>query len=197
MKKLISLFCVCSFLFFSCVSSSVVMKEMYGEYYSIAEQYYTNKNYPKALEYYNKASTSSELANTCTYKMARIYAQTGDFDSSYRLFSSLLDIDPDNASIMSSLAYVYAKKGLYEDAIVLYEKILSKYTYDTTSQKNLIMIYDKMGNKEKARQHAEEYSRKFPYDTQVFSLITEEEKDINAEETEEDPVIIEPSSINP
>ena len=103
MKKIPLLFALC-FLFFSCITSSVVMKEMYSEYYAIAEQYYTNKNYAKALEYYNKAKGSSELVSSCNYKMARIYTQTGEYSIAQEMVASLLQHDPDNDSLMSFLA---------------------------------------------------------------------------------------------
>lgn len=174
MKKIIPVLFALCFFFYSCITSSVVMKEMYSEYYAIAEQYYTNKNYIKALEYYSKAKGSSELVNSCNYKMARIYTQTGDYSTAYERFTYLLLQDPDNSSLMSSLAYVCGKKGDYEEAVKLYENILQTYTYDTVSMKNLIMIYNHMGKKDKALSLASEYAEKFPLDSQVFSLITEE-----------------------
>ena len=90
------------------------------------------------------------MVNSCNYKMARIYTQTGDYSTAYEMFTSLLLQDPYNSSLMSSLAYVCGKKGDYEEAVKLYENILQKYTYDTVSMKNLIMIYNHMGKKDKA-----------------------------------------------
>ena len=101
----------------------------------------------------------------------------GEYSIAQEMFASLLQQDPDNASLMSSLAYVYGKKGDYDEAVKLYENILKKYTYDTVSTKNLIMIYNHMGKKDKALIIAKEYVEKFPHDSQVFSLITEDKID--------------------
>lgn len=152
------------------------MKEMYTEYYAIAEQYNANKNYGKALEYYNKAKGRAEFTNISTYKMAVIYAQTGDYESSAGLFQDLLEKDPHNSSLLASLAYVYAKKGSYDESIALYEQILLLYPYDVSSIKNLIILYNHQGNKEKAMAAAQSYNERFPHDTKIFSLITEDAK---------------------
>lgn len=174
MKRLIPFVFLLTLPFISCITKTTVMKEVYSEYYTLAEQYYTARNYAKALDFYTRAKGNSELENMCDYKIATTYVQMGDYTSSAQLFSLLLQKDPDNASIMSSLAYVYGKNGSYDKAILLYETILGKYIYDTVSVKNLIILYNHIGNKEKARLLADEYAQKFPQDTQVFNLITED-----------------------
>lgn len=175
------------FLCISCTSSSAIREPIYAEYYSLAEEYYNQKKWDKALDYYNKSAQSDALFSNALYKMGLVYIEQKKYSDAESAFSILLEKDKNNASILSFLAFAKAKQNKYDQAISLYEEALKLYPMNQSLKKNLALVHWYAGNKEQALAIQEELLEDNPLDLSLKELLKEEvtadsEKDLDKTE---------------
>ena len=146
----------------------VVIENIYGEYYSIADEYFKLKNYSKAAEFYMKAASSESLHNAAYFNAARSFALAKNWDEAKKIYLEIEAADGDNLEVKQSLAYIYAMSGEFEKSEMIYEylievnpdlsEILVNYTvllltqekYDQ-AESSLAQIKEKFPDEEKTK----------------------------------------------
>ena len=156
------------------IDESVVSEEMGSLFNSLANSYYYQGEYDKALPLYGKALKIREEVlgdnhpDTATSydNLASLYKSKGEYDNALPLYQKALKIEeevlgenhPDTATGYNNLAELYRNKGEYDKALPLYEKslkiredILGENHPDTAnSYNNLASFYQSKGEYDKA-----------------------------------------------
>ena len=125
---------ITSFSFFSCASTelsvpvpgqgAVKTRNIYAEYFILADSYYKLEDYKKASEYYELAMKKKEQYWAAYYKLAKCYIFTSEWDNALPMYKTILERDPENASLKASLAYIYSMQGDFKHSIAIYEELL-------------------------------------------------------------------------
>lgn len=134
-NKFSSLVFIISILIFyiSCVSKPIPIpgdkkaqiSNIYVEYLNIADVFYSQEKFDKAINYYIMASSYEPLNNDCFYKLAKAYAAQSNWDKSLEMFLKLSSDNPENNSLKESVAYIYAMKGEIEASLKIYNDLIS------------------------------------------------------------------------
>ncbi len=163
---------------------AVIESNIENEYLNIAKAYENLKNYTKALEYYNlavKADKSGNIGNSVDYSMGRCYALSGDWKNALSKYNSLLEKDPGNVSLKSSVAYILAMKGDFEEACSRYEALVSENPQDASLLKNYISVLIAAEKNERAEEMILLLKESFPDDKDIETI----EKKLKKPEAEE------------
>lgn len=165
-----------------------------AEYYQIAKAYYDLKNYNKAIEYYKLAMRDKKLEQSAYYQTGICYVMQKDWPNAEKVFNNLLEKDPQNAALKSSVAYIKANSGKFEESLVLYGELNESYPNDSNYLINYITILIANKSYEMAEQKLNDLKERFPDESQITVFETkiadglEPKKDTeeteNPEETE-------------
>lgn len=192
----IKLIIVNAFLFFILVSCKTTLKiipgenkalinNIYTEYLTLADGFYSQQNYDKAIIYYKKAMDNKDLYWNSYYKLAKTYVFKSNWVEAEKMFVKLLERDKKNMSIKSSLAYVYAMNNNMEKSIELYKELLDEYPENEEVLENYIIINLKVENIEETNKNLQLLQEKFPENKnieKINSKYIELEKKLNPEE---------------
>ena len=103
---------------------SAKIRNVYVEYYNLAESYYKLEDYNKAAEYYELAMKKKEQYWAAYYKLAKCYVLKSDWNNALPMYKTMLERDSENGSLKASLAYIYSMQGNYDKSKELYEELL-------------------------------------------------------------------------
>ena len=106
----------------------MILQNLSAEYFNIAENYLSQKNYSKAIENYKLSlrSAKNENLNQTKYQLARAYALNKDYAEAEDIFYDLYQQEKDNTILAESLAYCYGKNGKLQDSINIYKELYEK-----------------------------------------------------------------------
>ncbi|MBP5358190.1 MAG: tetratricopeptide repeat protein [Treponema sp.] len=141
-----------------------------SEYLKIAGTYESLKDYSKAISYYEaalKTKGGSGLGDSVYYNIGRCYALAKDWVHAEEIYGMLLEKDPDNTNLKSSLAYVTAMKGDLKKAAELYSALVEENPTDSALLKNLISVLVADNKKDEAEIQFAVYKEKFPDDSAI------------------------------
>lgn len=148
-------------------------KSITAEYLQIAGTYEKLKDYSKAISYYEAALNTkggSGLGDSVYYNIARCYALAKDWDHAEEIYGNLLEKDPDNTNLKSSLAYVTAMRGDLKKAAELYSALVEENPTDPALLKNLISVLLADNKKEDAEIKFAVYKSQFPDDSAISEI---------------------------
>jgi len=166
-----------------------ILKNLSGEYFTIADAYAKLERYETALTYYSLAMRDKNYYAASLYESARMNALLLRWDEATKTYEKLLIRDPENKDILVSLAYVTAMSGNLLEAQTLYENLLVAHGYDEQLHENYIRVLIAQEKHEQALTALKTYKELFPegasYDV-LLPLIHEKiEEPQEIEETEE------------
>lgn len=177
------IFCILVLVFFATCSSSksltvpgedkIRAQNMASEYYSLAQDYEENKNYSKAILYYQKSMADDSLYTSAYYKVGLCNALSGNWQKAQNIFGELLIKDAENDTIKESLAYVCAKGGKLEKSALLYEELANKNPVNPSYLKNCILVNILNKNTEKAKVLFETFKTNFPMQQETIQELEE------------------------
>lgn len=178
MKKNFLFFVSILFFLISCKTNTifvpgeknVVIKNIYLEYYNLAEEYVKLENYTKAIGLYEFAMKDKSLHDACYYKIGQCYSYTKQYDEAIKVFKNILKKDEKNVSIKSSLAYLTAMKGDLQNASIQYASLVSDNPDNSDLLVNYISVLIALKDYETAKINLEYLENKFPLATQLKSL---------------------------
>lgn len=105
-------------------------------YYQVGRSYFEQKNYAKALEWFEKINVSSLSSKESTeyrFKQAYAYFETANYTSAKPLFEKLKDETSDyKESSIYYYAYINYLSGDYKTALTNFEKLKGSKTYETS-----------------------------------------------------------------
>lgn len=167
--KILILNCIIFSLFISCKSNSLVpgkdqleQKSIISEYMVIADENFSSKKYEKAEIYYKKCLESPEFFAEANYKLGKTYIYEKKYDKALPIFESILEKDPENQTILETLAYLQAMTGNKEKAIEQYKSLIQNNGQISSYYENLIIIYIQDKKIEQAEEYLLLLKEKFP-----------------------------------
>lgn len=182
MKKIV--FCLSVFLLFVSCKGYVPFenenfeKNIFSEYFNIANCYFDLKKYDKAISYYKKASYDESLYSNAVYQIMLSYVELSDWNLAEKYCKDLLDIsENDNTNIKSFYAYILSNNGKYKQAMAVYEEITAHGASkaDLKNYINLLILEKDFPN---ASLKLSIYEKLFP-DDDVSSMKSLVEKGLN------------------
>ncbi|MBQ0003135.1 MAG: tetratricopeptide repeat protein [Treponema sp.] len=141
---------------------TVKIKNIYAEYYKLAEEYFKLENFSKAVEFYKYSMGDKSLHDASYYQVGRCYAFLKQYDESLEIFKNILKKDPENTAIKSSLAYLYAMKGDYKKSLNMYKNMVLDNPDNSEILINYISILIYAKDYETAKINLDFLETKFP-----------------------------------
>jgi tetratricopeptide (TPR) repeat protein len=169
-RPLAALVFFCVFCFSGCLTgilpgeNAKILRNLAGEYFSIAGAYANIGRYENALTYYQLAMRDKNYYTASFYESARMYAFLSRWAEAAKVYETLLKNDPKNKDMASSLAYVKAMSGDLAGAETLYNNLLQDHFYDEALHDNYIRVLAAQEKKKEALEAFETYKEFFPSD---------------------------------
>jgi tetratricopeptide (TPR) repeat protein len=152
-----------------------ILKNVAGEYFSIAGAYANLKQYDKALEYYQLASRDKNYYTAAQYESARMNALLSRWNDAEKIYAELLKTDPRNRDIAVSLAYVKAMSRDLTGAESLYRELLVQNEYDQQVHENYIRVLAAQKKRSEALAALEKYKTLFSFTENADTIAKLEE----------------------
>ncbi len=147
-------------------------KNVYAEYFTIAENYRELKNYSKAIDYYSICLESEDFYDSSYYNLGVCYALSNDWEKSRTIFENILKKDSENLTLQKSLAYITAMEGDFDSALLQYKTLVEKQPFDSDLLKNYIALLLADEKYELAEQQFFVLKERFPDDSSISSIQT-------------------------
>ncbi len=148
----------------------VVIENIYGEYYAIADEYFKIKNYSKAAEFYMKAASSESLHNAAFFNAARSFALAKNWDDAKKIYLEIETADGENFEVKQSLAYIYAMSGDFEKSEEMYKYLLETQPDLSEALVNYTIILLTQEKYEDAKMNLDLLKEKFPDDEKIKTI---------------------------
>ncbi len=121
---------------------SVSRVDLAREYFSIAQDYFAEKNYARALEYFQQAETYFPDRNRdVSYNIAVIELIEGNLSQAEEIIVTLKEADPDNLLVQELEALLFYQKGYYLAALKTFVSLRNKGMTDVRIIQNMALIY--------------------------------------------------------
>lgn len=130
--------------------------------YRIGEAAYKNKNLPKALSYYKRATTLKPYSLIFQEKLGSTYAQSGQLKAAEKVFNFILKEDPNRKMALSNLGLLNAQQGKVNQALQLYDKALKLDPDYKNALLNKIGLLIQTGRKAAAQPAIQHLVKKYP-----------------------------------
>lgn len=132
----------------------------------LAQFYFYKKRPQEAINIYEKILENNSEYTEALFWLGYLYDESGRHKAAIDTWIKGLEIDPDFAPILNSLAYTYAKKGTnLDEAEGMVRKAIEKEPENGAYLDSLGWVYFKKGELEKAKE----------YLTQAISLVKDPE----------------------
>ncbi|HEV7743840.1 MAG TPA: tetratricopeptide repeat protein [Pyrinomonadaceae bacterium] len=113
------------------------------------------KQYPRALEAFNKAISLDQKLLKAKYNQAVSYDRMGNFKYSEFVFRNLIKSNPNYSLSYDGLAVTLSKAGRAKEAIAFHEKAIALDPQEPSYYFNYAISYLMMGNTAKAMEQQE------------------------------------------
>ena len=90
----------------------------------LADSYYQNKNYNKAIEYYTESLKLKPNDTQSLYRRGRSYEELKQFDKALIDYNKVISIDSENVNAILSLAINSLREKQYLDAELYSKKVI-------------------------------------------------------------------------
>lgn len=187
-RNLFILYFIC-IVFMSCASNQslipgekrAIIQNIYVEYMNIADAYFSQQNYDKALIYYNKALNNKEIYWIVYYKLAKVHVYKSNWLEAKNMFSTLLTRDSENLLVKESLAYIYAMNNELDKAILLYKELYEILPNDIEKLENYLSLLILNNDYENAQILLDKLKTDFPDNSNIEKFETELKKNTDSE----------------
>ncbi|MDP3696432.1 MAG: tetratricopeptide repeat protein, partial [Candidatus Taylorbacteria bacterium] len=124
---------------------------------NLANQYYLEKNFEKAEEYYKKSIENESGIRFAQpyYNLGNTYRERGGLDTAIEYYNKAIEADPNFPFSYHSLAVIYAGQGELKKASDILEEVKKIRPDNPRVYYNLGLIYAAQGNKKLAIENLE------------------------------------------
>lgn len=103
----------------------------------IGNSYFDQENYPKAIEYYQKAINIDPNQSTPYNNIGAAYSRMDNYDKAFEYYKKALAIDPNDPVRQNNMGDIYYNRGDYDNAIEHYKKAVTVDNKYINGYKNL------------------------------------------------------------
>ena len=90
----------------------------------LADTYYSNKNYIKAIEYYSESLKLKPNDTKSLYRRGRSYEESGEYLKALEDYKKVIELDKNNTNAILSLAVNSLREKRYNDAEQYAKKVI-------------------------------------------------------------------------
>ena len=137
-------------LFFISCATGVPEKKVAQLYYNLGNAYFELGEYGDSVKAYLNAIELGGDLPQAGYNLARVYIESGRITEGIKELQGLLESDPGNSILMSTLGWAYFLSDDYEKSVETYEEILERMPTDVNGLYNAAVLSWELGRKEKA-----------------------------------------------
>ena len=112
-------------------------------HYLLGLNYYRLREYPKAVEEFQRVLQLSPDYELATFQLGLAYARTGDFDQAIQALKHALELDGTNFSAAYNLGAAYLKKQMVPEAAAAFRQSITTYPEYATAHRALgeLLLY--------------------------------------------------------
>jgi|SRR5579862_1524248 len=96
-------------------------------HYLLGLNYYRLREFPKAVEEFQRVLQLSPDYELATFQLGLAYARTGDFDNAIQMLKRALELDGTNFSAAFNLGAAYSRKGMAPEAAAAFRQSITIY----------------------------------------------------------------------
>ncbi|MFA5356956.1 MAG: tetratricopeptide repeat protein [Candidatus Omnitrophota bacterium] len=123
------------------------------EYSVLADNYYTEGKYKKAIECYEKVTKLYPYDTDIYISLGDLYAISGDYENAIYTFKKALRNNPDFVTALLRLADIYRKNSRYDEAAGYYRKVIQARPNFADAYLSLGYMYAEQGDYGKAKEY--------------------------------------------
>ena len=124
-------------------------------YYNLGNAYFDLNEFDSAVNAYLNALALDSTLPQAGYNLARVYIESGKIDEGMEELNRLLEEDPENGILMSTLAWAHFLQGEYEAAYEVYVGITKRTPTDQNGLYNAAVLAWKLEKRTEALQFYE------------------------------------------
>jgi len=145
-------------------------KGLYKRFYELAAKRGSPADKELAL---SGAVTSGEADAAMCGQLGSVFEKKGLYDKAMTYYSRALQMDPNNATALSSMARCQMKTGKIEDAIITYQQVVALNPNTDEEYKILGQLYQSRNKPDLAIEEYKKYLTKKPGDADIAVLVAE------------------------
>jgi tetratricopeptide (TPR) repeat protein len=135
--------------------------------------YFFNKEYRKALSYYQKAHSIEKQNASLEYDLALTYECLGKYKSALYYFDQFMALSPERIDILYRCADLSVKLKMYDNAIHYLKRAIEQRPQEKTAVKKLVAIYVTDLKYDDAVNTVEEYLALSPLNKDLMLLLAD------------------------
>ncbi len=128
----------------------ILTKPSADKYMGLAELYYIEGNWEKAIKYYQKVIAIKPDNAEAHYNLGVLYDQTDRPQEAESTYKKALEINPNYAEAHNNLGNLYAKTNRLKEAEIAYKEAIKISPKDAPAHNNLGLLYFKTDRPQKA-----------------------------------------------
>ncbi len=144
---------VLAFVILSGCETGVPPEKVADIYYNLGNAYFELEKYALAVTAYLNALALDDSLPQAGYNLARVHIESGDYEKGLAALSDLLEEDPDNSLVLSTIGWTYYLRSEYEKALETFELILERTPSDKHGLYNAAVLSLKMDRKERSLEY--------------------------------------------
>ena len=157
-------------------TTTLSRSELAAEYYNLGTAFFDLGELERSADYLSRALELDETLARASYNLARVYTLQQRYDQAEALLQELLTEDPDNTTVLATLAYVAYSAGEQERAVELYDRVLAIDPGNVGALYNRALIAMERDNNEYAASLLRQADELTEADAEVFERLAEVEQ---------------------
>ena len=157
------------------LNSTTITSYEIDELFKKADTFFNEKNYDKALEYYDKIFSQVPLhigaINSLSVK-GLVLLEKQRYDKALQYYDKILEIDPNHVDALNKKAFALANIGKYEEALALIERVLDSNSNNENYLSTAALI---MYNLEKYQKAKNYFDKALHINPNLTEILTEKE----------------------
>lgn len=147
---------------------------------NLGNYYYSQNNYPQAINYYQKTITQDKEYIQAYFNLAYLYNQNNEKNQAISILESYIQKNPKDKQALYDIGLLIAEYGDYNKAVLYLEKAKSNSIPNDRIILNLAKIYAFLGNQNKAENYFIELTQKIPeieeFHVELFQFYIQNQK---------------------
>ena len=117
------------FVMFGC-ETGVPAVEVADAYFKLGNAYFELEQFDSAVNAFTQALEFDASLARAGYNLSRVYLETGRIEEAKRILIDLLEDDPENGILLSTLGWAYFREENFSAALDLYRKVSDRHSGD-------------------------------------------------------------------
>ena len=137
--------------------SGVPPSEAAAAYYDLGNAYFELERFEDAISAYSRALELDDAILQAGYNLARVYIETGRMSKGIEILEKMLEADPENSVLLSTVAWAEYRSGNLIAALTGYERVLARIGNHRDSLYNAAMVARRLGKNTEAVDYLARY----------------------------------------